>query len=119
MGIVLSSPCTPAVVLNSLSSSMWGVLVSKTPRRAAGTVLSVPPDVVRNTLGEHQGKEGRRISVTDVSFSSFLLFYMLSRVIFIPTGSHSAFPHSRYRGYQRTSSGSSVHKSGAGEPRGA
>ena len=47
---------------------MWGVLVSKTPRRAVGTVLSVLPDAARNTQEGHQGKEGRRTSVINVLF---------------------------------------------------
>jgi len=52
--------CVPLVVLISLSSSMWGVLVLKIPRRVVGTVLRALPDAVRNTQEGHQGKEGRR-----------------------------------------------------------
>lgn len=47
---------------------MWGALVSKIPQRVVGTVLSVPPDVVRNTQWEHRGKGGKRTLVTDASF---------------------------------------------------
>jgi len=47
---------------------MWGALVSKIPQRVVGTVLSVPPDVVRNTQWGHRGKEGKRTLVTDSSF---------------------------------------------------
>ena len=61
-------PRASPVALNSFFSSTWGVLVSKIPQRVVGTVLSVPPDAVRNTLGGHQGKEGKRTLVTDVSF---------------------------------------------------
>ena len=77
MGMSIPFIRAPPVTFNSFLSFMWDVLVSKTPRRVVGTVLSVLPDVARNTQVGHQGKEGRRTLVTDT-------FVWISFVI-IPT----------------------------------
>ena len=69
------SPCSSARI-NMFTSSTWDVLGLKIHQRAAGIALSVLPGVARNWQEAHQGKEGKRISVTD--FSHWAPFLTLS-----------------------------------------
>ena len=65
MSLVHALP--PSVVLILFTSSTWGALGLKILRRVVGIALSVIRGVVKKTWEGHQGKEGKRILVTDSS----------------------------------------------------